>query len=141
MLSEPYKRAEERREAAEYAKKSCWQKLIACLMPNKSKKNMRGGLIGGAYVTIIDLREFLDAHPDIKNILVNDECPLDQTEEMIDDAEKFTGMLENYENRDITIEEIYNQSAGKRRKKTRKTRKSRKTRKAKKRTKRTKRRN
>ena len=137
MLSEPYKRAEARREAAEYAKKSCWQKLIACFRPNKSKKNMPGGSIGGAGVTIKDLREFLDAHPDIKNILKNDECPLDPTEQMIDDAEKFTGMLENYENRDITIEEIYNQSAGKRRKKTRKAkRRHRKTRKAKGRTKR-----
>jgi len=135
--SEPFIRAEERREAAEYAKKSCWEKLMECLTPKKRKKNMPGGSIGGAYVTIKDLRDFLDAHPDIKNILVNDECPLDPTEEMIDDVEKFTGMLENYENRDITIDEIYNQSAGKRRKKTRKAkRRPRKTRKSKRRSKR-----
>jgi hypothetical protein len=50
-------------------------------------------------------------------------------------------MLENFENRDITIDEIYNQDAGKRRKKTRKSRKTKKTKKAKRRTKRTKRRN
>jgi hypothetical protein len=137
MLSEPYMRAEARREAEEYAKKSCWQKLIACLTPNKSKKNRRGGSIGGAGVTIKDLKEFLDAHQDIKNILVNDECPLDPTEEMINNMEKFTDMLENYENRDITIDKIYNQEAGKRRKKTRKTkRRPRKTRKAKRQTKR-----
>jgi hypothetical protein len=137
ILSEPFMRAEERREAAEYAKKSCWQKLIACLTPNKSKKNRRGGSIGGAGVTIKDLKEFLDAHQDIKNILVNDECPLDPTEEMINNMEKFTDMLENYENRDITIDKIYNQEAGKRRKKTRKAkRRPRKTRKAKRQTKR-----
>ena len=136
MLSEPYKRAEARREAEEYAKKSCWQKLIACFRPNKSKKNMPGGSIGGAGVTIKDLREFLDAHSDIKNILKNDECPLDPTEQMNDDADNFANMLENSVNPGITIEEIYNQEAGKRRKKSRKTRKSRKTKKAKRRTKR-----
>jgi len=139
--SEPFIRAQERREAAEYAKKSCWQKLLACLGPNKSKKNRRGGSIGGAGVTIKDLRDFLDANPDIKNIIVNDECPLDPTEEMINNMENFTDMLENSENRDITIDEIYNQDAGKRRKKTRKSRKTKKTKKAKRRTKRTKRRN
>ena len=139
MLSEPYKRAEARREAEEYAKKSCWQKLIACFRPNKSKKNMPGGSIGGAGVTIKDLREFLDAHSDIKNILKNDECPLDPTEQMNDDADNFANMLENSVNPGITIEEIYNQEAGKRRKKTRKAkRRHRKTRKA---TGRTKRRN
>ncbi len=126
VASRPY-------EEAEYAKLSCWEKLMACFRP---KKKRQGGSIGGAYVTIEDLREFLDAHPDIKNILENDECPLDPTEQMNNDVDKFTDMLENYENPDITIDEIYNQSAGKRRKKTRKTRKSRKTRKAKKRTKR-----
>ena len=131
VASRPY-------EEAEYAKLSCWEKLMACFRP---KKKRQGGSIGGAYVTIEDIREFLDAHPDIKNILENDECPLDPTEQMNNDVEKFTDMLENYENPDITIDEIYNQSAGKRRKKTRKTRKSRKTMKAKKRTKRTKRRN
>jgi hypothetical protein len=135
MLSEPYKRAEARREAAEYAKKSCWEKLMECF---KSKKKRRGGSIGGAGVTIKDLRDFLDANPDIKNILVNDECPIDTTEQMIDNVDKFTGMLENCENPEITIDEIYNQEAGRRRKKTRK---SRKTKKAKKRTKQTKRRN
>jgi hypothetical protein len=138
--SEPFIRAQERREAAEYAKKSCWEKLMECFK-SKSEKKRRGGSIGGAGVTIKDLRDFLDANPDIKNIIVNDECPLNPTEEMIDNVDKFTDMLENSENRDITIDEIYNQDAGKRRKKTRKTRKSRKTRKAKKRTKRTKRRN
>lgn len=138
MLSKPYKRAEERREAAEYAKKSCWQKLMACF---NNEKKRRGGSIGGAYVTIKDLRDFLDANPDIKNIIVNDECPLNPTEEMIDNVDKFTDMLENFENRDITIDEIYNQDAGKRRKKTRKSRKTKKTKKAKRRTKRTKRRN
>jgi hypothetical protein len=138
MLSEPYKRAEERREAAEYAKKSCWQKLMACF---NNEKKRRGGSIGGADVTIKDLRDFLDANPDIKNIIVNDECPLNPTEEMIDNVDKFTDMLENSENRDITIDEIYNQDAGKRRKKTRKSRKTKKTKKAKRRTKRTKRRN
>jgi hypothetical protein len=52
-------------------------------------------------------------------------------------SEIFTDMLENSENRDITIDEIYNQDAGKRRKKTRKAkRRPRKTRKAKRRTKR-----
>lgn len=140
MLSEPYKRAEERREAAEYAKLSCWGKLKACFK-SMSEKKRRGGSIGGDGVTIKDLRDFLDANPDIKNIIVNDECPLDPTEEMIDNVDNFTDMLENYENRDITIDEIYNQSAGKRRKKTRKTRKSKKTKKAKRRTKQTKRRN
>jgi len=134
VASRPY-------EEAEYAKLSCWEKLMACFGLNKREKKRQGGSIGGAYVTIEDLREFLDAHPDIKNILENDECPLDPTEQMNNDVDKFTDMLENYENPDITIDEIYNQSAGKRRKKTRKTRKSRKTRKAKKRTKRTKRRN
>jgi hypothetical protein len=138
MLSKPYKRAEERREAAEYAKKSCWQKLMACF---NNEKKRRGGSIGGAGVTIKDLRDFLDAHQDIKNILVNDECPLNPTEEMIDNVDKFTDMLENYENQYITIDEIYNQDAGKRRKKTRKSRKTKKTKKAKRRTKRTKRRN
>ena len=136
MLSEPYKRAEERREAAEYAKMSCWEKLMDCFTPKKRKKNMLGGSIGGADVTIKDLRDFLDANPDIKNIIVNDECPLDPTEEMIDNVDNFTDMLENYENPDITIDEIYNQDAGKRRKKTRKSRKSKKTKKAKRRTKR-----
>ena len=131
VASKPY-------EDEEYAKLSCWEKLMACFTPKKSKKNRRGGSIGGAGVTIEDIREFLDAHPDIKNILENDECPLDPTEQMNNDVDKFTDMLENYENPDITIDEIYNQSAGKRRKKTRKTRKTRKT---KKRTKRTKRRN
>jgi hypothetical protein len=107
---------------------------MACFRP---KKKRQGGSIGGAYVTIEDLREFLDAHPDIKNILENDECPLDPTEQMNNDVDKFTDMLENYENPDITIDEIYNQSAGKRRKKTRKAkRRPRKTRKAKRRTKR-----
>ena len=139
--SEPFIRAEERREAAEYAKKSCWEKLMECFTPKKRKKNMLGGSIGGADVTIKDLRDFLDANPDIKNIIVNDECPLDPTEEMIDNVDNFTYMLENYENPDITIDEIYNQDAGKRRKKTRKSRKSKKTKKAKRRTKRTKRRN
>ena len=138
LLSEPYKRAEERREAAEYAKMSCWEKLMECF---KSKKKRRGGSIGGAGVTIKDLRDFLDANPDIKNILVNDECPLDPTEQMIDNVDKFTGMLENCENPEITIDEIYNQEAGRRRKKTRKSRKTKKTKKAKRRTKRTKRRN
>jgi hypothetical protein len=138
MLSEPYMRAEARREAEEYAKKSCWQKLMACF---NNEKKRRGGSIGGAYVTIKDLRDFLDANPDIKNIIVNDECPLNPTEEMIDNVDKFTDMLENFENRDITIDEIYNQDAGKRRKKTRKSRKTKKTKKAKRRTKRTKRRN
>ena len=139
--SEPFIRAEERREAAEYAKLSCWGKLIACFRPNKSKKNRRGGSIGGAGVTIKDLRDFLDAHQNIKQFLKNDECPLDPTEQMNDDADKFTDMLENYENQYITIDEIYNQGAGKRRKKTRKSRKSKKTKKAKRRTKQTKRRN
>jgi hypothetical protein len=98
---------------------------------------MAGGSIGGAGVTIKDLRDFLDANQDIKNILVNDECPLDPTEQMINNVDKFTDMLENSENRDITIDEIYNQEAGKRRKKTRKAkRRPRKTRKAKRRTKR-----
>ena len=134
--SEPFIRAQERREAAEYAKKSCWEKLMECFK-SKSEKKRRGGSIGGAGVTIKDLRDFLDANPDIKNILVNDECPLNPTEEMIDNVDKFTDMLENYENRDITIDEIYNQEAGKRRKKTRKAkRRPRKTRKAKRRTKR-----
>jgi hypothetical protein len=137
MLSEPYKRAEERREAAEYAKKSCWEKLMECFKSKKSKKNMAGGSIGGAGVTIKDLRDFLDANQDIKNILVNDECPLGPTEQMINNVDNFTDMLENSENRDITIDEIYNQEAGKRRKKTRKAkRRPRKTRKAKRRTKR-----
>jgi len=137
LLSEPYKRAEERREAAEYAKMSCWEKLMECFTPKKRKKNMAGGSIGGAGVTIQELKEFLDANPDIKNIIVNDECPLDPTEKMINNMEKFTDMLENYENRDITIDEIYNQEAGKPRKKTRKAkRRPRKTRKAKRRTKR-----
>ena len=137
MLSEPYKRAEERREEAEYAKKSCWQKLIDCFTPKKSKKNRRGGSFGGADVTIKDLRDFLDAHQNIKQFLKNDECPLDPTEQMNDDADKFTDMLENYENQYITIDEIYNQDAGKRRKKTRRAkRRPRKTRKSKRRTKR-----
>ena len=139
--SEPFIRAEERREAAEYAKMSCWEKLMECFTPKKRKKNMLGGSIGGADVTIKDLRDFLDANPDIKNIIVNDECPLDPTEEMIDNVDNFTYMLENYENPDITIDEIYNQDAGKRRKKTIKSRKTKKTKKAKRRTKRTKRRN
>ena len=135
--SESFIRAEVRREAAEYAKKSCWQKLIACFRPNKSKKNMPGGSIGGAGVTIKDLRDFLDAHQNIKQFLKNDECPLDPTEQMNDDADKFTDMLKNYENQYITIDEIYNQDAGKRRKKTRKAkRRPRKTRKSKRRTKR-----
>ena len=128
-------------EDEEYAKLSCWEKLMECF---KSKKKRRGGSIGGADVTIEDLRDFLDAHQDIKNILVNDECPIDPTEQMIDNVDKFTDMLENSENPDITIDEIYNQGAGKRRKKTRKARKTRKTRKSRKakgRTKRTKRRN
>lgn len=140
LLSEPYKRAEERREAAEYAKKSCWEKLMECFK-STSKKKRRGGSIGGAGVTIKDIRDFLDANPDIKNILVNDECPIDPTEQMIDNVDKFTGMLENCENPEITIDEIYNQEAGRRRKKTRKSRKTRKTRKTKRRTKQTKRRN
>lgn len=135
--SEPFIRAEERREAAEYAKKSCWEKLMECFKSKKSKKNMQGGSIGGAGVTIKDLRDFLDANQDIKNILVNDECPLGPTEQMINNVDKFTDMLENSEKPDITIDEIYNQDAGKRRKKTRKAkRRPRKTRKAKRRTKR-----
>ena len=139
--SDPFIRAQERREAAEYAKKSCWEKLMDCFK-SKSEKNRRGGSIGGADVTIEDLRDFLDANQDIKNILVNDECPLDPTEQMNDDADKFTDMLEKYENPYITIDEIYNQDAGKRRKKTRKAkRRPRKTKKSKRRTKRTKRRN
>jgi hypothetical protein len=134
--SKPFKREEERREAAEYAKKSCWEKLMDCFK-SKSEKNRRGGSIGGADVTIEDLRDFLDANQDIKNILVNDECPLDPTEQMNDDADKFTDMLEKYENPEITIDEIYNQGAGKRRKKTRKAkRRPRKTKKSKRRTKR-----
>jgi hypothetical protein len=129
VASRPY-------EEAEYAKLSCWEKLMECFKSKREKKR-RGGSIGGADVTIEDLREFLEKNSDIKNILLNDECPLDPTEEMIDDADKFTDMLENYENRDITIDEIYNQEAGKRRKKTRKAkRRPRKTRKAKRRTKR-----
>jgi hypothetical protein len=130
VASRPY-------EEAEYAKMSCWEKLMACFKSKKSKKNMVGGSIGGAGVTIQDLRDFLDANPDIKNILVNDECPLDPTEQMNNDADDFVNMLENYENPDITIDEIYNQDAGKRRKKTRKAkRRPRKTRKSKRRTKR-----
>jgi hypothetical protein len=117
-------------EEAEYAKLSCWEKLMDCF---KSKKKRRGGSIGGAGVTIKDLRDFLDANQDIKNILVNDECPIDPTEQMINNVDKFTDMLENYENPGITIDTIYNQDAGKRRKKTRK---SKKTKKAKRRTKR-----
>ena len=131
-------------EEAEYAKLSCWEKLMECFKSKKSKKSRRGGSIGGADVTIKDLRDFLDANQDIKNILKNDECPIDPTEQMIDNVDKFTDMLENSENPDITIDEIYNQGAGKRRKKTRKARKTRKTRKSRKakgRTKRTKRRN
>ena len=121
-------------EDEEYAKLSCWEKLMACF---KSKKKRRGGSIGGAGVTIKDLRDFLDANQDIKNILVNDECPIDPTEQMINNVDKFTDMLENYENPGITIDKIYNQDAGKRRKKTRKSkRRPRKTRKSKKRTKR-----
>jgi hypothetical protein len=120
---------------------SCWEKLMDCFKSKREKKR-RGGSIGGADVTIEDLRDFLDANQDIKNILVNDECPLDPTEQMNDDADKFTDMLENYENPDITIDEIYNQGAGKRRKKTRKSkRRPRKTKKSKRRTKQTKRRN
>ena len=60
-----------------------------------------------------------------------------KTEQMNDDADKFTDMLKNYENQYITIDEIYNQDAGKRRKKTRKAkRRPRKTRKSKRQTKR-----
>ena len=127
VASRPY-------EDEEYAKLSCWEKLMECF---KSKKKRQGGSIGGADVTIKDLRDFLDAHQDIKNILKNDECPIDPTEQMINNVDKFTDMLENYENQYITIDEIYNQDAGKRRKKTRKAkRRPRKTRKAKRRTKR-----
>ena len=129
VLSRPYKEAE-------YAKKSCWQKLLDCFGLNKREKKRRGGSIGGADVTIEDLRDFLDAHPNIKQFLKDDECPLNPTEEMNNDADKFTDMLENYENQYITIDDIYNQGAGKRRKKTRKSRKTKKTKKAKRRTKR-----
>ena len=128
LSSKPYVEAEEAREAAEYAKKSCWGKLMECF---NGKQKRRGGSFGGGDVTIKDLREFLDTNPDINNILVDDKCPLNPTQQMIDNVNKFTGMLENYENQYITIDKILydKQEAGKRRrsKKIRKTKKTRKT--------------
>ena len=64
----------------------------------------------------------------IKNILLNDQCPLNPSEEMKTNIQTFMDMLESY-GKETTIAQIYVTGGRKRRsKKTRKTRKTRRRR-------------
>jgi hypothetical protein len=84
-------------------------------------------------ITIEDLKSFLDSNPEIKNILLNDQCPLNPSEEMKTNIQTFMDMLESY-GKETTIAQIYVTGGRKRRsKKTKKpkrrTRRTRRTRK------------
>ena len=105
--------------------KSCWEMLMECLTSSKSKRG--GGYMSGD-VTVEDLKSFLDSNPEIKNILLNDQCPLNPSEEMKTNIQTFMDMLESY-GKETTIAQIYVRGGRKRRsKKTRKTRKTRRRR-------------
>ena len=108
--------------------KSCLEMLMECLTGTKSRRG--GGYMSGD-VKIEDLRSFLDSNQDIKNILLNDQCPLNPSEEMKANIQKFIDMLKSY-GEETTIAQIYVSGGRKRRsKKTRKPkrRRTRKTRK------------
>jgi hypothetical protein len=104
--------------------KSCWEMLLECLTGSKS--NRGGGYMSGD-VTIEDLRSFLDSNPDIKNILLNDQCPLNPSDQMKTNIQTFMGMLESY-GKEITIAQIYGRGGRKRRSKKTKKPKRRRTR-------------
>jgi hypothetical protein len=104
--------------------KSCWDMLLECLTGSKS--NRGGGYMSGD-VTIEDLRSFLDSNPDIKNILLNDQCPLNPSDQMKTNIQTFMGMLESY-GKEITIAQIYGRGGRKRRSKKTKKPKRRRTR-------------
>lgn len=53
--------------------------LLDCLTGSKS--NRGGGYMSGD-ITVADLRSFLDSNPEIKNILLNDQCPLNPSDQM-----------------------------------------------------------
>jgi hypothetical protein len=104
--------------------KSCWDMLLECLTGSKS--NRGGGYMSGD-VTIEDLRSFLDSNPDIKNILLNDQCPLNPSDQMKTNIQTFMGMLESY-GKEITIAQIYGRGGRKKRSKKTKKPKRRRTR-------------
>jgi hypothetical protein len=104
--------------------KSCWEMLLECLTGSKS--NRGGGYMSGD-VTIEDLRSFLDSNPEIKNILLNNQCPLNPSEEMKTNIQTFMTMLESY-GKETTIAQIYVRGGRKRRGKKTKKPKRRRTR-------------
>ena len=102
--------------------KSCWEMLLECLTGSKS--NRGGGYMSGD-VTVADLRSFLDSNPDIKNILLNDQCPLNPSDQMKTNIQTFMNMLESY-GKETTIAQIYVRGGRKRRsKKTKKPKRQR----------------
>jgi len=104
--------------------KSCWEMLLECLTGSKS--NRGGGYMSGD-VTVADLRSFLDSNPEIKNILLNDQCPLNPSDQMKTNIQTFMGMLESY-GKETTIAQIYVRGGRKRRNKKTKKPKRRRTR-------------
>ena len=104
--------------------KSCWEMLMECLTVSKSKRG--GGYMSGD-ITIEDLKSFLDSNPEIKNILLNDQCPLNPSEEMKTNIQTFMDMLESY-GKETTIAQIYVTGGRKRRSKKTKKPKRRRTR-------------
>jgi hypothetical protein len=95
-----------------------------CLQFIKDCLGIRGGRRGGGdgdSVTLEDIRNFLDSHSDIKDMLMKQECPLNPSETMKSDVKELMDMMEKYG--PVTMNELYPKGGRKRRSRRTKRRK------------------
>lgn len=98
-----------------------------CLQFIKDCLGIRGGRRGGGdgdSVTLEDIRNFLDSHSDIKDMLMKQECPLNPSETMKSDVKELMDMMEKYG--PVTMNELYPKGGRKRRSRGTKKRKNKK---------------
>lgn len=96
----------------------CLQFIKDCL---GFPRDGRGGGGDGDSVTLEDIRNFLDSHSDIKDMLMKQECPLNPSETMKSDVKEVMEMMEKYG--PVTMNELYPKGGRKRRSKRTKRRK------------------
>jgi hypothetical protein len=56
-------------------------------------------------VTILDIIDFLNKHPEIKKMIMNEMCPIHKSKQMVSDAHKMIDLIEKYDT-NISLEEL-----------------------------------